>query len=72
MGALARELTFMAYSNKDGAYATQSDRKNMLQLFEIQLKEKGYKLPSARSLKPKHITYLVQRWQSEGLVAEQN
>ncbi len=41
----------------------------MLVLFEKQLVEQGYKLPSPRSLKPKHVQHLVQRWQAEGLGA---
>lgn len=57
----------MTLHNRDGAYKTQFDRLSLLKLFEKQLKERGYNLPSARSLKPKHVQYLVDRWQAEDL-----
>lgn len=67
MSALARELRLMATHNKDGSYATQSNRMDMFELFDRQLREMGYILAGARSLKPKHPLKLVQRWQAEGL-----
>lgn len=69
MSTLSRDLTFLSFNNKDGGYATQNRRTSLLRLFATQLREHGYKLPSARSIKPKHVEYLVQRWQSEGLGA---
>lgn len=50
-----------------GSFATRGDRFAGLQLIAHQLLELGYRLPSARSIKPKHVTALVGRWQGEGL-----
>lgn len=69
MSALARELKFIAFHNKDGSYTTQRNRIDMFELFDKQLKEMGFNLPSARSLKPKHPQKLVERWKAEGLTA---
>ena len=67
MSALARDLRIMATHNKDGSYTTQSNRMDMFDLFDRQLREMGYILAGARSLKPKHPQKLVERWQAEGL-----
>jgi site-specific recombinase XerC len=64
---LSYQLKRLCYSNKDGSLKTQHNRRHMLVLFASQLKQGGYKLPKANSLKPKHITHLVERWQQEGL-----
>ena len=52
-----------------GSHATQAARYSILQLCADQLYEGGYKLPSAKSLKPKHIEALLSRWRDEGLSA---
>ena len=67
MCTLSYQLKRLCYSNKDGSLKTQHNRRHMLVLFASQLKQGGYKLPKANSLKPKHITHLVERWQQEGL-----
>jgi site-specific recombinase XerC len=69
MGALARNMKRICRHNRDGSFKTQSDRRNMYLLFARQLEEAGYKLPSAHSLKPKHVQCLVKRWQAENLGA---
>ncbi len=50
--------------NRDGSFATQSNRARMLQMIARELKEGGYKLPAATSIKPKHIEFLIKTWQS--------
>ena len=53
--------------NRDGSFATQADRRNILDLVANQLHAMGYRHMQAESFKPKHIQALVQRWQAERL-----
>ncbi len=39
----------------------------MLKMFARQIRQGGFKLPAARSLKPKHVEYLVDTWKAAGL-----
>ncbi|MCH9806717.1 MAG: integrase domain-containing protein [Alphaproteobacteria bacterium] len=64
MDALAYDLKELARVNRDGSFATQSNRARMLQMIARELKEGGYKLPAATSIKPKHIEFLIKTWQS--------
>jgi integrase len=50
-----------------GSHATRAARHRDLQLIATQLWDMGYKVKSASSLKPKHVTALVRRWQEEDL-----
>jgi len=52
-----------------GSYATKSNRYCALQQIATQLKQLGYRLKSARNIKPKHIEALVGHWKDEGLTA---
>ena len=67
MKKLNYELKTLCRYNKDGSYATQYGRHNILQLVANQLPLLGYTHMGAASLKPKHIEALVTQWQSEGL-----
>ena len=67
MKKLNYELKELCVGNRDGSYATQSDRKKMLQLIANQLPKLGFTHMQANSLKPKHIDALVDFWLSEGL-----
>lgn len=67
MDALSFELNTLCRKHPQGSHATRAARSRALSLFAGQLKEGGYRLPSARSLKPKHIEHLVSRWQAEKL-----
>lgn len=67
MGALKSELHALWAQNRDGSFATKADRLNVLLLCGEQLASGGYRLPGARSLKPKHIEHLVARWRAEDL-----
>lgn len=62
MDALTYDLLRIARRSGEGSYATQADRKAMLKQMALTLKEGGFKLPSARSIKPKHIEFLLERW----------
>ncbi|MCW0983601.1 integrase domain-containing protein [Agrobacterium sp. BT-220-3] len=52
----------MTQRNRDGSFGTQTNRKRGLTAMADDLSDLGYKLPSAASLKPKHIEALVERW----------
>jgi len=67
LSALKCELRRIWAENRSGSYATRAQRLEMLMLFAAQLHSGGYKLAGSRSLKPKHVAYLLERWQAEGL-----
>ena len=46
----------------EGSYATQAKRDRMLTMIANQLHELGYRGMTARSLKPKHIEALIEKW----------
>lgn len=53
--------------NRDGSYATQVDRQNILDLVADQLHEMGVRGLRAHGFKPKHVEKLVARWLAEHL-----
>jgi hypothetical protein len=67
MRQLNYDLKLMCQRNRDGSYATQADRERCLALIADQLYEMGFKKMRASSLKPRHVTALVKRWNAEGL-----
>lgn len=67
MDALAYDLKHLAFGSADGSYSTQATRHRGLQAIARELKDLGYRLPGASSLKPKHIEALLTRWKTEGL-----
>jgi len=69
MKDLNYELKQLCHRNRDGSFATQSDRGRILDLIANQLHELGYRDMHARSLKPKHIEALTERWKAESLSA---
>jgi hypothetical protein len=61
---LEYRLIQLTRRNRDGAYATQRDRRKILMLTARQLhRTLNYRLPNERSLKPKHVEALVNHWQ---------
>ena len=52
---------------REGSYATQRNRERMLTLIANELHAMGYRKMQSRSLKPKHIEALVQKWQDNSL-----
>ncbi len=69
---LEYRLLQLTRRNRDGAYATQRDRRKILVLAARQLhRTLNFRLPHERSLKPKHIQALVSHWQQTVSVATQ-
>jgi hypothetical protein len=62
-------LKQLCQRNRDGSFATQANRRQILDLVASQLREMGFKHMRAASLKPKHIEALVGRWKVEELAA---
>jgi site-specific recombinase XerC len=67
MQNLNYELRQLCDRNRDGSFATQSDRERILTLVANQLRQMGFVNMRAQSLKPKHVQSLVERWVGEGL-----
>ena len=67
MQTLNYELKQLCKHNRDGSFATQSNRERILMLIANQLREMGFVNMHVQSLKPKHVEKLVERWQAEGL-----
>ena len=62
MDALIYDLKELCRRNPHGSKSTQATRLRQLSLIAAQFLEIGYKLPSARSLKPKHINAVLTKW----------
>lgn len=67
MRQLNYELREMTRRFREGSFATQANRRNMLQLFADQLYEAGYKKMHAHDFKGRHINKLLERWKADGL-----
>lgn len=64
---LRHGLVLLMKRNVDGSYASQAARKNILVQIEKQLKRGGYRHLTPQTLKLKHVKFLVEHWQSQGL-----
>jgi integrase len=64
---LIKELVDLTNRNRDGSFSTQATRKDVLVLVGRQLLDGGFRNLGATGLKPKHIQYLLNLWQSDGL-----
>ena len=69
MKDLNYELKQLCHRNHDGSYATRHAREAILTQIANQLHELGFRDMKATSLKPKHVTALVELWKSQGLSA---
>ena len=69
MRDLNYELKQLCQRNHDGSYATRHARDAILTQIANQLHELGFKDMRATSLKPKHVTALVELWKSQSLTA---
>lgn len=67
MNNLAHGLTLLCRHNKDGAYATQANRRKGLKSIANDLYALGYKIEDPRSIKPKHVEALVSHWHQKNL-----
>ncbi|KTQ89472.1 integrase, partial [Aureimonas ureilytica] len=63
MDNLAYSLKTLCQHNADGSRMTQAQRERGLSLIARELRTLGYRLPDARSIKPKHVERLVRHWQ---------
>jgi integrase len=59
------QLKQLCDRNRDGSYATQSNRARMLSLIGDQLWEMGFKKMTAQTLGGRHINALLERWGRE-------
>lgn len=64
---IAKELASLCARNKDGSFATQADRANILHAAARTLQKAGFQNLAAASLKPKHVDVLLKQWQADGL-----
>ncbi len=55
--------------NRDGSFATQTDRRRTFALIDRQLQELGTRKLKLKNIGSRHIEALLQRWQQEGLSA---
>jgi hypothetical protein len=55
----------MCKRNRDGSLGTQNNRHRGLTAMAKELRDLGYDLPAAASLKPKHVEALVEKWQND-------
>lgn len=69
MRDLNYELKQLCQRNRDGSYATRHAREAILTQIANQLHALGFKDMRAASLKPKHVTALVELWTSQFLSA---
>ena len=53
--------------NQEGSFGVKAERKKVLFLIAGQLKEGGYRWSDPKSVKPKHVSHLIERWKAEGL-----
>lgn len=67
MRQLNYELKTLCNNNRDGSYATQSNRYDMLQKVAGDLYKLGYRGMGVNSLKQKHVNAIVNYYQSEEL-----
>ena len=67
MKDLNYQLKQLCYRNRDGSFATQSNRLHQLMLIANQLFALGFRGMNPRSLKPKHIDALVKDWLQQEL-----
>ncbi|MCP3878731.1 MAG: integrase, partial [Sulfitobacter sp.] len=67
MRDLNHQLKQLCRRNRDGSHATQRDRERMLSLIADQLHVLGFRGMGARSLKPKHVEALLERWRREDI-----
>ncbi len=62
---LMNSISKILQANRDGSYATQGDRKDMLFRFAKDLVDLGYKLRNIDGLKEKHIIAVIEHWKNK-------
>lgn len=69
MRDLNYQLKQLCDRNRDGSYATQSDRARILSHIANQLHDLGYRHMNADSLRPKHVEALLGQWKADAVSA---
>lgn len=69
MDNLAYSLKSLTLGSGEGSYNTRTQRHRGLQLIARELRGMGYMLAGAQSLKPKHVSALVESWKASNLSA---
>lgn len=67
MDDLSFSLKNLAARAADGSHATRANRRRGLTAIAGELRQLGFRLPGAGSLKPKHAAALVSHWKAEGI-----
>jgi hypothetical protein len=67
MNDLAMDLVRLCLHNRDGSLATQANRRRGLSAAAADLYQLGFRVPAATSLKPKHVTTLIDYWYGQGV-----
>lgn len=67
MNDLAMDLVRLTLHNRDGSMATQANRRRGLSAAATDLYQLGFRVPKATSLKPKHVTALIDYWYGQGI-----
>ena len=67
MNSLNWQLNELQKHHREGSFSTQNSRKECLSLVAKQLRELGYNRFQLTSLKAKHVSKLIEKWQAEEL-----
>lgn len=65
--SLAYQLKKLVKQEAESSFATRKNRSQILELAGKQLKDAGYRNMTPQSLKPKHVSALVNTWKAGGL-----
>lgn len=66
MSKLQQDFHNLSLRNRDGSFATQANRRAMLNMFSDQLGRSGFKI-RADELKGRHVNALLRVWRAEGV-----
>jgi len=66
MTALGADFSKLCRASRDGSFATQANRLDILQSVAKALHKGGYGIKTVRGLKPSHINFLVSSWIKAG------
>lgn len=69
MKPLNYDLKQLCKNHREGSFATQSNRQEILQQIAGELEKLGFRNLRATGLRPKHVQALVTSWQARGLSA---
>lgn len=64
---LQHSLIQLLKYNREGSYASQSDRRKILKHIASEISAGGYKIRHIKGLKQKHVRYLNDHWKESGL-----